>query len=119
VTGLAVNAFHSIVEDQLSTGVAGAPPGLAYRLHPNAPNPFNPSTRISFEIPRAERLSVTVYDTRGRAVAVLADGAYPAGRFDLVWDGTDRSGREAPSGIYLARMTAGSFSEARRLVLLR
>jgi hypothetical protein len=120
VTGLAANAFHQIVEDPLSTGIEGtASPPLTYGLFPNAPNPFNPATRISFEIPTAGRVEIAVFDVTGRVVSVLEDGFRPAGRHDVGWDGRDGEGRSLPSGVYFARMTAGGFGEVRKLLLVR
>jgi hypothetical protein len=110
---------YLIVEPLISTEVASGVPPRAHRLLPAAPNPFNPATRIAFEIPRAERVNVSIYDVSGRSVHTLADASYPAGRFELVWDGRDRAGRGAPSGVYFARMTAGSFVDTKRLLLLR
>jgi hypothetical protein len=108
-----------ILEPKISTGVAGSGTPREYRLHPNAPNPFNPATRIAFEIPEASRVSVAIHDARGRTVTVLAEGDYPAGRFELAWTGVDDAGRDVPSGVYFARMTAGSFEGVQRLVLVR
>jgi len=119
LAGPMASGNYWFVEPQMSTDVAASQPPRGYRLLPNAPNPFKPTTRIAFEIPNAGRVSVTVFDARGRAVALLTDSAYPAGLFEVAWDGTDGAGRAAPSGVCFARMTAGSFEATRRLVLLR
>lgn len=84
----------------------------AFALSQNYPNPFNPVTTVEFDLPLATSASITIHDLLGRAVAVLASGTYPAGRFKVVWDASD-----APSGVYVLRLQAGTFSQARTLVL--
>jgi hypothetical protein len=120
LTGLATDTVHLIVEDALSTGIAAdANLPRAYRLLPNAPNPFNPATRVFFEMPEAGMVRVSIYDVSGRLVSVLASGFRPAGRHDVVWDGRDAAGGDVPSGVYFAQMTAGNFRSVRKLLLVR
>ncbi|MBM3321312.1 MAG: VCBS repeat-containing protein [Candidatus Eisenbacteria bacterium] len=120
LTGLAADSVYRIVEDAISTGIA-ADTNLprAYRLLPNAPNPFNPATRLFFEMPEAGMVDVSIYDVSGRLVSVLASGFRPAGRHDVAWDGRDAAGGDVPSGVYFARMTAGESAIVRKLLLLR
>ena len=80
----------------------------------NYPNPFNPATTLAFDLPRTERVRLVVYDLRGRAVATLVDGVVPAGHHTRVWNAGD-----LPSGIYLARLTAGSYTRTVKLVLAK
>jgi hypothetical protein len=90
-----------------------------YRLSA-APNPFNPQTTVSFELPRAAMVSLQVYDLAGRLVSELMAGeSLPAGRHAEAWDGRDRQGRQLSSGIYLCRLEAGGHSETMRMVLIR
>ncbi len=104
-----------------ATGVDGPPPAalVAPVLHFPSPNPFNPRTTIRFELPGAARVRLTVHDVGGRCVAVLADGDLPAGAHEAVWDGRDRLGRPAASGLYFGRLEAGSFVVTRRMALVR
>ena len=88
-------------------------------LHPNVPNPFNPTTRIAFEIPARGRVRILIHDVRGRLVRRLADGVLDAGRHELDWDGTDGAGRGVASGVYLLRLESAGRSAERRLVLAR
>ncbi|MFH1679451.1 MAG: right-handed parallel beta-helix repeat-containing protein [Candidatus Eisenbacteria bacterium] len=104
------------------TGAEGgesAPAPLAYKLHANRPNPFNPATTIRFDLPKAGRAMLAVYDVAGRRVALLADGSFAAGSFERVWDGKDGAGRTAGSGVYFARFVAGDFTAVRKMVMLR
>lgn len=68
------------------------------------PNPFNPGTTISYNIPTAGRVTLLVYDIQGRVVISLVDRHQPAGYHQTVWDGKDSSGRNVPAGVYIARL---------------
>lgn len=86
--------------------------------HPQ-PNPFNPSTTLSFELAAAGRARLVLFDLQGRRVRTLVDGELPAGPHACVWDGRDDAGRAATSGVYLARLTAGDQVRRVRLTLLK
>ncbi len=94
--------------------VASAPLSLeAY------PNPFNPLTRLSFDLPRAGSVTVRVHDLGGRVVCTLFDGERVAGRHEVVWQGRDDAGQSLASGVYLAQVrTAGGVSST-KLVLAK
>jgi hypothetical protein len=77
-------------------------------LGQNYPNPFNPETRIRYTLAEPSRVEVAVYSLLGQTVAVLESGGRPAGEYSLSWNGTDRAGTRAPSGVYVCRMTAVS-----------
>ena len=83
-------------------------------LQGNYPNPFNPETTIRFELPEAVHVRLVVYDVMGREVARLVDGAMPAGQHRARWDASG-----LPSGVYLYRLTAGDFSQTKRMTLLK
>lgn len=85
-----------------------------FELHPAFPNPFNPETVITFSLPAAADISLTVYDLQGRLVAELADGFYPAGTYQKTFNAEKLS-----SGIYFARMTAAGHQQTEKLILLR
>ncbi|RMI04727.1 MAG: DNRLRE domain-containing protein, partial [Calditrichaeota bacterium] len=78
-----------------------------FRLHQNYPNPFNPATTIVFELPRASRVTLLVFDVTGQKVRTLIGGQMPAGKHRIQWDGTDASGKPAVSGVYFYRLEAG------------
>jgi hypothetical protein len=104
---------------QISTGVEATPGPTAYRLWPNAPNPFNAATTIRFWIPVEEPVAVTIHDVAARRLATIAQGVYRPGEFTVVWNGKDSEGAPAPSGIYFARLRAGDFTATRKMILLR
>ena len=83
------------------------------------PNPFNPRTSIRFALPDGGRVTVDVFDSRGRRVDRLLDGTLESGTHRLEWDGRDTSGRSVASGVYFARVTSETESASRRLVLVR
>lgn len=88
-----------------------------FNLEQNYPNPFNPVTTIKFSVPVIEtRYSVAlrVYDVLGNEIVTLINSELPQGYYEIKWDAANY-----PSGIYFYRLTAGSFSETRKMILLR
>ncbi len=85
-----------------------------YSLSQNYPNPFNPVTVISYALPKAGHVSISVYDALGREVAQLIHGEQNAGRHTVNFDASKLS-----SGIYLYKMTSGTFSETRKMLLMK
>jgi hypothetical protein len=101
------------------TGVAGAP-SIGARLLPVFPNPFNPATTIRFELDRAARVHLSIYDVGGREVRVLVARAVGAGAHSVVWNGIDANGGRAVSGVYFVRMSVDATApQVRKLVLLK
>jgi hypothetical protein len=100
------------------TGIDEAP-ALGLALHPVAPNPSAGESRVRFTLPLEATVTVSVYDVRGRAVCVLADGPRAAGEHVLSWDGRDSRGRELASGIYFVRLSLADEEWNRKLVRLR
>lgn len=87
-------------------------------LKSNYPNPFNPSTTISFELQQIGRASLAIYNLKGQLVKVLInDAELGAGAHNAVWDGTDASGRGVSSGVYFSRLTFGDKSFSRKMLL--
>ena len=111
----APNRIASAVLDR-----AAETPG-AFRLHGNWPNPFNASTTIAFDLPETLPVRLVVHDLLGRRVRVLQGGeALAAGRHRSPWNGLDEEGRQAASGVYLYRLTAGAdFTATGRMALIR
>jgi len=91
----------------------------SFTVHPPFPNPFNPSTTISYEIAAGGRVSLVVYDILGRKAAVLQDGYTSAGIHEAVWDGRDSYGNVLGNGIYLYKINAGGHHAQGKVVLLR
>ncbi len=102
----------------LQTAIAEEMPN-EFALAPNYPNPFNPVTTIRYALPEAARVKLVVYDIAGRAVRTLIDSEEAAGYRSIVWDGRNDAGRQLGSGMYIYRLTAGSFADTKKMVLLK
>jgi parallel beta-helix repeat protein len=96
---------------------SGTPPATSLRAI--YPNPFNPMTRIVFDVSRTSMVQIAIYDVSGRAVAVLVDREMEPGRYEAVWNGRTGAGRSAASGVYFCRLKAGRTLETKKMVLLR
>jgi len=100
--------------------VVGTPKSPAETaLFQNIPNPFNPATTIRYSLREAGDVTLTVFDAAGRRVLTLVDAAMPAGVHDVAWDGVDHSGSRVASGVYFYRITAGAFTQTRKMVMLK
>lgn len=94
-------------------------PGTRTTLADARPNPFNPYTTIPFELSKAMRVELAIYDARGALVRRLVHGTRPAGAHAVMWDGTNAVGEIMPSAAYIVRLTAGKAIEQRHLVLVK
>jgi flagellar hook assembly protein FlgD len=83
------------------------------------PNPAVSGVNIRFELPRSAPVRLSVYDARGRRVAVLAEGTLPAGRHFATWDGRLLSGERVASGVYIVLYQAPGVRQTQRLVMIR
>jgi hypothetical protein len=88
-------------------------------LNQNIPNPFNPTTMISFSLPSADHVSLSVYDSNGKLVRTLVDGARAFGGHEVEWNGLDQAGNKVGSGVYFYRLVTSNFSESRKMLLLK
>lgn len=106
-----------------TTGVepGGVPAGLpsAFALGTSAPSPFQGATQVRFQLPRAEFVSLRVFDVAGRQVRTLARGGHEAGYHHARWDGRDDRGARLASGVYFYLLEAGDFRQTQRVVLAR
>jgi len=85
-----------------------------YSLQQNFPNPFNPTTNIRFDLPRDTKVSLVIYDVRGRQVAELVNSRLNAGSYNVDWDASN-----FPSAIYFYSLTADNFRAVKKLVLVK
>ncbi|MDH3215507.1 MAG: hypothetical protein OEN01_04340 [Candidatus Krumholzibacteria bacterium] len=101
------------------TGIPPVAGKVDFVLHQNVPNPFNPSTRIDFDLDRTDMVAVSVYDVAGRHVTTLFEGELGAGPHHVTWDGKGANGAPSASGIYwyVLRTSAGQMS--RSMVLMK
>ncbi|MCK4539397.1 MAG: T9SS type A sorting domain-containing protein [Candidatus Krumholzibacteria bacterium] len=94
-------------------------PGKVLTLDQNHPNPFNPSTSVSYYLPASADVRLEIYDVSGRRVATLAEGFQTPGPKTVRWNGTSEGGDMVSSGVYFCRLTAGKKTLTRKMILLR
>lgn len=104
-----------VVATEEETPPEGIP--VDFELHANYPNPFNPSTKIRYGVPKTAFVRIGVYNVLGQLVSELVSSEMVAGYHDVDWNGRDLGGGLAPSGVYFYRIEAGRFIETRSMVL--
>ncbi len=114
-----VGGYSSRLTSEGATPVPGANLPTALAIGSVAPNPFNPRTTVQLDVPRDARVSLRIYDLRGRLVAEPFAGDLTAGRHAVVWDGQDHGGHAAPAGIYLLRLDDGQRQVTAKAVLAK
>jgi hypothetical protein len=90
-----------------------------FALHNNYPNPFNPSTRIRYDIPEDGIVSLTIYDLAGRKVRELVNKSQNAGYHLAVWDGTNDFGQSLSTGVYIYQIRSGSFVQSKKMLFMK
>ena len=113
--------FGVCLKGELTAGVGSVLSVLPteYSLSQNAPNPFNPSTLISFSLPDYGAVKLVVYNALGQHVRTLIDGEVGTGQHQITWNGMDDSGRAVSTGVFIYRLTTDEFVKTRRMVLLK
>lgn len=101
-------------KDSVWTGVQIAEKPRTYRLMQNYPNPFNHITSIKYELPKIAELELVIYNLLGQEIAVLDKGKKKAGYYEVEWQAPN-----LPAGIYFYRLTAGSFTDTKKLLLIK
>jgi len=112
--GVALNNPVSVEEKK-----AQAPIPSHYQLYPNYPNPFNPETTICYDLPTRSRIRLQVYNVTGNCIKMLLNEKKAAGSYKIKWDGTDEKGIKVSSGVYFYQLTAESFHQTEKMLLLR
>ena len=82
-------------------------------------NPFNPSIKIKFDIPKSSYVKLIVYDALGREIKTLVNGKLNAGRYEVSWPAPTGDGSSYPSGVYFYKLTTNEFSDIKKLILLK
>jgi len=108
------NPGPTSVSDDVPPGSGTASPLLKV-----TPNPFNPTTTIRFEVPKAGSIVLAVYDVSGRRVVSLASGHHRAGVYKTTWDGTNDRGQVVGSGVYFVRLVSRNFNATSKTILLK
>jgi hypothetical protein len=97
------------------------PVPVAARVLPPYPNPFNPQTRLAYDVPGAgpQRVRITIHDVQGRRVRTLVDGGIEPGRHQVTWDGRVTGSGQAATGVYFYRVEIGDYTAAGKLTLVK
>jgi hypothetical protein len=103
----------------LTSAVSGGTLPIEFALEQNCPNPFNPETVISFSLEKTADVSLEIFNCLGQKVRVLFAGNQPTGKHIVRFDGTDDTGAQLASGVYLYRLRVGDQQLARKMVLLK
>jgi len=86
----------------------------SYKLYQNSPNPFNPTTEIKFDIPKASFVSLVIYDLLGREITTLVSQKKDAGQYQVIWNAKNYS-----SGVYIYKLTVGDYVDSKKLTLIK
>ncbi len=114
------NRVTMIEQDQRSDdGTTPFAKPSQFVLEQNHPNPFNSTTAIAFDLPTEGQVRIEIFDIRGTKVKTLVDEIKPAGRFVVLWDGSDEHFSRAASGVYIYRLIAPGFVATRKMVLVQ
>ena len=89
------------------------------QLDQNYPNPFNPTTTIEFSLQHGAAVSLDIVNLLGRRVTTLMDQSLPAGRYSIIWDGTEADGSPVATGVYFYVLKAGDQKQVKKMVLIK
>ena len=90
-----------------------------FALHNNYPNPFNPVTNITYDIPEVAEVKLDIYNVAGQKVRTLTQGHHEPGRYRIQWNATNDFGQQLSSGMYIYRIVAGDFVSVKKLILMK
>jgi hypothetical protein len=85
-----------------------------FSLHQNYPNPFNPSTTISYNLINTGHVRLSIFDVLGKEVSVLVNEKQSSGSYEVRWNAS-----ALPSGVYFYRLESGSFSDVKKMILVK
>jgi tetratricopeptide (TPR) repeat protein len=92
---------------------------ITTKLFNNYPNPFNPETTISFDLPQRDKVELVVYNLKGQRVKSLINEEMDMGVHKIIWNGTNNQDKEVASGVYYYRLSCGNYTKTNKMVLLK
>ncbi len=117
--------FHDLLP-YLAESVTGVEQGIRvgeipkdFSIFQNHPNPFNPSTEITYQLPGNHRVRLEIFNSVGQKIRTLVNEQKAAGTYTVSWDGKDDSSKTVPAGIYLCSFEAGTFRESIKMMLVK
>ncbi|MFQ5642033.1 MAG: FlgD immunoglobulin-like domain containing protein [bacterium] len=119
VTEFSAWAFADPTDQPLKVDDQAGPRPEDFNLWQNYPNPFNPTTTIQYQLPKAERVTLKIYNVMGQEVQTLVDEVKQPGVYKINWDGKNSQGLAAGTGLYVLRMAAGHLVQSKKIVLLK
>ena len=90
-----------------------------FKLYRNYPNPFNPTTTISYQLPEDSEVELKIYNIKGQKIKNLVNELLPAGAHSIIWNGRDSNGNRVGSGIYFYKLKVGDFQKVRKMMLVK
>ncbi|MEJ2634070.1 MAG: T9SS type A sorting domain-containing protein [Calditrichia bacterium] len=112
----------NVLDFDTPVGIDGKEPislSGSFALDQNFPNPFNPSTTLTYRLARSVKVQLTIFDLLGRKIRLLLDDRQAAGFYEVLWDGNDDRGVPVASGVYIYRLKAGNYSKSHKMILIR
>jgi len=91
----------------------------AYKLFPNYPNPFNPTTTIQYYVAQESKVTLQIFNVMGVLVKTLVDDVQAQGQNSVMWNGRNNAGQQVTSGVYLYTLTAEGFLQTHKMILLK
>jgi hypothetical protein len=111
--------FRLTVDNTFIVGVNPVGTPNSFALEQNFPNPFNPSTTVSYSVPKSGQVNVMVYDLLGNLVKTLVNDVQEPGQYKVTWNATNEQGQVVTTGNYILKMVAGDFTQTRKMTLLK
>ena len=94
-------------------------PSTTAFLHAAYPNPFNPSTTLSFDVPNSEKISINIYNVKGQLVKNICNQVYDKGYHSIIWNGKDNNGTQCGTGVYFYKMQAGKTTQTQKMMMIK
>jgi len=110
---------HSLQVSPKNYGVESGPRVYKNELLQNHPNPFNPTTTVTYSLKGASHVTLTIYDVTGRRVRELVNEQRAPGVYKVAWDGANAKGSKVASGVYFYKLVAGSFTDTKKMIMLK
>ncbi|KAA3610560.1 MAG: T9SS C-terminal target domain-containing protein [Calditrichaeota bacterium] len=120
--GANTNAINSVIDNLLATATSveqNSDTADRFSLAANYPNPFNPSTTLAFTLEKSQRVSLKIYDLKGRLVKTLMDGILDSGGHQYRWNAQNQSGQRVSSGVYYYVLQGENQRQSRKMVLMQ
>ena len=114
-----VSDYSDIVSIVVNLGIDSSLNPEFFCLHQNHPNPFNPTTKISYDLLEETNVKILIFDTMGRYVNTLVDDNHRAGHHSAFWNGTNKSGHSVSAGVYVYVIQTEGFYEMKKMILLK